>query len=94
MQLLNICPYFHELDPILGERSSTRPQLTTDGLFHEMDDNEDGLFDEMHDEDQDQNEQAEEETKEEHSDNQSSSSSTSINNVPTLKRQQQVDDEQ
>jgi hypothetical protein len=64
LQLLNICPYFHALDWILGERSSTQPQLTTDGVFHEMDDNKDGLFDEMDDkdQDQDQNKQAEEET--------------------------------
>jgi hypothetical protein len=84
LQLLNICPYFHELDPILGERSSTQPQLTTDGMF----DNKDGLFDEMDDKDQDPNKQAEEETKDkEHNDDQSSSSSsTSINNVPTLSR--------
>jgi ribosomal protein S1 len=63
LQLLNICPSFHALDPILGERLSTQPQLTTDGMFHEMDDNEDGLFNEMDDKDQDQNKQAEEETK-------------------------------
>jgi hypothetical protein len=57
-------------------------------MFHEMDDNKDGLFDEMDDKDQDQNKQAEEETKdEEHNDDpSSSSSSTSINNVPTLSR--------
>lgn len=29
---MNICPYFHELDPILGERTSTRPQITTDEM--------------------------------------------------------------
>jgi hypothetical protein len=30
-----MCPFFHELDPILGERSSVRPKVTSDNMLGE-----------------------------------------------------------
>lgn len=39
-KLLNICPFFHELDPILRERSAVRPAVTSDSMYDDLNDDQ------------------------------------------------------
>jgi hypothetical protein len=35
-KLLKICPFYHELQPVMGDRAAAKPKATSESLFGRM----------------------------------------------------------